>query len=502
MSHDIRTPMNAIIGLTTITEKKIDDEKTVKENLHKISLASNHLLTLINDVLDISKVESGKLSLNPLAFSLVDLIDTLVNISHPMINEKNIDFNFRVDNVSEEYLYADQIRLNQIFINILSNAIKYTPSGGRICVDLKEEASEKVGFVKLIFRVSDTGMGMSPEYMKTMYQPFSRQTDSRVNKIQGTGLGLAITKSMVELMDGTIDCESELGKGTTFTITLNLQISENNMGDVKLDPIDVLIVDDDEVLLETATNTLESLGARCDKALDGASSIELVKKKLDEDKMYDVIIIDWKMTGMDGVEASQKIRELVGEKTPILLASAYDWSDVEGAIKDASINGFIAKPLFRTTLYTKINELLKKDVVTTELEDEYLDIRGMKALIAEDNEINWEIISTLLDMYGVGAVRAENGRICVEKLKEADLDEFDMVFMDIQMPEMTGLEATRIIRRFDNEKANIPIIAMTADAFSENVAECINAGMNGHIAKPIDIKLVIEEIRKIKEKKK
>ena len=503
MSHDIRTPMNAIIGLTAISEKRVEDHKLIKENLHKINLASNHLLTLINDVLDISKVESGKLNLNPLNVSLVELIDTLVNISHPMIKEKNIDSNFRVNKVDEEYLYADEIRLNQIFINLLSNAIKYTEPGGSVSVDLKEERSEKKGYVTLIFVVSDTGMGMSPEYMKTMYQPFSRQVDSRVNSIQGTGLGLAITKSMVDQMNGTIDCVSELGKGTTFTVTLELPIADKSLEDISLGPVDVLIVDDDEVLLDTAMETLESLGAHADRAEDGASAIEKVKAKKDEGKMYDVIILDWKMAGMDGIETSREIRKVAGSEIPILLASAYDYSEVEGATKDATINGFISKPLFRTTLYTKINELLDKEVATTEVEDDYSDIAGMKALIAEDNEINWEIINALLEMYGVDSERAENGEVCVERLKNAKVDDFDFVFMDIQMPIMNGLDATRAIRKLDDKDiANIPIIAMTADAFSENVAECMNAGMNGHIAKPIDIKLVIKEIRRIKERRK
>ena len=370
MSHDIRTPMNAIMGLTAIAEKNLGDTESVADNLRKIGLASNHLLTLINDILDISKVESGKLSLSPLTFSIVDTVENLVNISQPMIKEKNINFNFRINRMGKEYLYADQLRLNQIYINILSNAIKYTEPGGRVCVDLWEEESDASGCIRLIYVVADTGIGMSPEYMKTMYEPFSRQVDSRVNSIQGTGLGLAITKQMVELIGGTIECQSEQGKGTTFTVALDIPIAE---------------------------------------------------------------------------EQADTIRE----------------------------------------------------------EDDSSDLQGMHILIAEDNDINWEIIQAMLTMCGIISERAENGQVCVDKMSTAADNSYDLIFMDVQMPKMNGLDATRAIRRLENKwAASIPIVAMTADAFAENIAECLDAGMNGHIAKPIDIKLVIKEIRRIKEGRK
>jgi CheY-like chemotaxis protein/anti-sigma regulatory factor (Ser/Thr protein kinase) len=405
--------------------------------------------------------------------------------------------------MEHEHLYADQLRLNQIYINLLSNAIKYTEAGGSVSVDMKEEKSEKEGYVKLTYIVADTGMGMSKEFMENMYQPFSRQTDSRVNSIQGTGLGLTITKKMVDLMGGTIDCESELGKGTTFTVTLELPIAEMEPREMKLEAADVLIADDDEVLLETAKGTMESLGLRVEEARSGASALEMIKRRHEEGNDYRVVIVDMKMPDLDGIETIRRIHEEVSEKIPVLLISAYDWTDIEQKAKEAGVNGFLSKPLFRSTLYEKLNEVLGNEVQSTEAENDTSDLEGLRILIAEDNDINWEIISTLLDSYGIQTERAENGKIALEKVKAAFPGDYLLVFMDIQMPEMNGLDATRAIRALDDPWASkLPIIAMTADAFSENITECLEAGMNGHIAKPIDIKLVIKEIRRIKEESK
>ena len=499
MSHDIRTPMNAIIGLTTLAEKRLDDPETVGQNLRKIRQSSNHLLTLINDILDISKVESGKLTLSPVTFSIVETVENLVNLSQPMVKEKNIDFSFRINRMEKEYLYADQLRLNQIYINILSNAIKYTEPGGKVCVDLREMSSSKDGCIRLSYVVSDTGIGMTPEFMQKMYQPFSRQTDSRVNSIQGTGLGLAITKQMVELMNGTIECQSEVGKGTTFTIALDIPVADRQIEEMKLDPMDVLIVDDDEVLIETAADTLTSLGVRAETASGGMPALELLRHQEENGKKYRVVIVDWKMSDMNGVETVRRIRSEIAENVPILMISAYDWSDIEDQAREAGVNGFISKPLFRSKLYSKINEMLGVEKRSVEPEDDYSDIAGLNILIAEDNDVNWEIISAMLGMFGITAQRAKNGRICVDIMREAAENQYALIFMDVQMPEMNGLDATRNIRKLDTWASRIPIIAMTADAFSENVAECLEAGMNGHIAKPVDIKLVIKEIRRIKE---
>ena len=500
MSHDIRTPMNAIIGLTAIAEKNLGDVESTGESLRKIGLASNHLLTLINDILDISKVESGKLKLSPLSFSVVETVENLVNISQPMIKEKNIEFSFHVNQMEKEYLYTDQLRLNQIYINILSNAVKYTEPGGRVSVDLLEEESAVPGCIRLIYIVADTGIGMSPEFMATMYQPFSRQIDSRVNSIQGTGLGLAITKQMVDLLGGTIECQSEQGKGTTFTVVLDIPVADRQREDMRLEPIDVLIVDDDGIMLQTAADTLVSLGASAEQARSGSEALAMIGHRHLTGRDYSIVIVDWKMPEMDGIETIRRIRAEIDADIPILLISAYDWSDIEDKAKEVGANGFVSKPLFRSTLYDKINGLIGKESGFHEQEDDYSDLQGLHILVAEDNDINWEVISAMLAMFGITCDRAENGRVCVDVMSTAAEGSYELIFMDVQMPEMNGIDATRAIRRLENPwAASIPIVAMTADAFSENVTECLDAGMNGHIAKPVDIKLVIREIRRIKE---
>ena len=367
-------------------------------------------------------------------------------------------------------------------------------------MDMLEESSEKDGCVKLKYIVADTGIGMSREFMENMYQPFYRQVDSRVNSIQGTGLGLTITKQMVELIGGTIECESEQGKGTTFTVVLDIPIADRQREDMQLDPIDVLIVDDDEIMLQTAADTLKGLGASVETAGNGLEALGMIEHRHLSAKDYNVIIIDWKMPEIDGIETIKRIRSDIGTDVPILLISAYDWSDIEDKAKAAGANGFVTKPLFGSTLYDKINDLIGKESRSIQPEDDHSDLAGLHILVAEDNDINWEIISAMLSMFGITSERAENGRICVDKMKSAAEGSYTMIFMDVQMPEMNGLDATRTIRKLENPwAASIPIVAMTADAFAENIIECMDAGMNGHIAKPIDMKLVIKEIRRMRE---
>ncbi len=489
MSHDIRTPMNAIIGMTTLASKHLDDPDYMRDCLANVSLASNHLLTLINDVLDISKVESGKMSLNPIVFSLADTATNLVNIIKQQIDTKKQSFNIRVHNVKNEYLFADELRLNQIFINILSNAVKYTPEGGRINVDLKEEESEKESSVRIVYIVEDTGVGMTEEFIKTMYDSFVRASTENVGAIQGTGLGLAICKQMVDLMGGTIECESQVGVGTKFTVTLDLPIAEKVTSELMLPHMKLLLVDDDEVFLETASDTLKSMGITPDVVSTGEDAVIAVEEKHNAGQDYPVVVIDWRLPGINGIETARRIRAIVGDEIPIIVISAYDFSEIEDEARGAGVNGFISKPFFRSTVYSDMCRILGiGEEHASEQKSELPDVHGLNLLVAEDNDLNWEIASEILSMYDIKTTRAENGKICVDMIEAASDGEFDMILMDIQMPVMNGYEATRCIRASRREYVkNIPIIAMTADAFADDIQRCLDAGMNAHIAKPINV---------------
>ena len=498
MSHDIRTPMNAIVGMTTIAAKHMDDKKKVEDCLNKISLSGHHLLTLINDVLDISKIESGKIALNPVAVSLRNVMSNLVNIVRPLIKAKNQSFEVHIKGIDYETVIVDEVRLSQIFINILSNAVKYTqPDTGKIVLELFEELLPDGKSVRVTYIVQDNGMGMSEEFQKNMYEIFSRAEDSRTNKIQGSGLGLAIVKQMVTLMNGTIECESELDKGTKFTIKLDLPIGKSDTDDRKLPDVRILVVDDDEIFLETTRDTIEDLGAQIDTATTGEQAL-----KLASENAYSVIIVDWRMPDMNGCDIAESIRKKVKKPTPIILASAYDWTEIEEKMHGKNIDGFISKPLFRSYIYEKLCEALKIEAEKNPVHaDGTNDLEGLHILVAEDNELNWEVISELLEMYNITAERAENGRLCIEKLTSEPEGTFDLILMDVQMPEMDGKSATKKIRKLENDyMRNIPIIAMTADAFAEDIASCIDAGMNGHTAKPVDMDVLFHEIQKILKK--
>ena len=501
MSHDIRTPMNAIVGFTSLARSEPGNPDPTQDALKKIELASNHLLTLINDILDLSKIESGRLSINPLTFSVVEMFENLVNISQPMVKSKNIDFSFRAHHFENEWLYADKLRLSQIFTNLLSNALKYTMENGSVSVDIEEKPSDKPNCIKLIYKVKDTGIGMSQEYIAKMYEPFTRATDSRVNSIQGTGLGLAITKQMVDLMGGTIDCESELGKGTTFTVSLAIPIGDKPAEELKLPEMDILVVDDDEATLATAMESLESLGVKPEVAKNGEEALGMIEAR--GDKPYQIIILDWKLPDINGIDLAERIKSMPHNDAPIILMSAYDWSDIEKDARRVQVSGFIFKPLFRSKLYEKIIGLTNPEAAKGAAEEEETNFPDIRVLVVDDNEINWEIISALLEMHGIVSERAENGKIALDLISDIENEnKWDLVFMDIQMPVMNGIDATKAIRAIDRDYTkNLPIVAMTADAFSENVAECLNAGMNGHIAKPIDMNLVLAEIRKVHAKK-
>ncbi len=507
MSHDIRTPMNAIIGMTTLASKHLEDQEYMKNCLNKMALASNHLLTLINDVLDISKVESGKMALNPIVFSLADTVTNLVNIVRQQISGKCQKFDVRVHNIKKEFLFADELRLNQIFINILSNAVKYTPEGGHISMDLREEfiagISDKV---RVIYTVEDNGIGMSKEFQEHMYDSFSRANPEHYGDIQGTGLGLTISKTMIDLMKGTIECDSELGKGTRFTITLELPIAEKIMDDLILPPMEVLLADDDEIFLESATNTLLEMGISADCVTNGPDAIEKAVARHTQGNDYPVIIIDWQMPGMNGIETIRQIRAKVGPSVSIIVVSAYEWHDIEAIAKEAGADGFISKPFFPSNVYENMTRILgiRTDVHTEEELDTWgPNIAGMHILVAEDNDINWEIAEEILHLYRITSVRAENGQKCVDMLNASEDGEYDLVLMDIKMPILDGYEATVAIRNSEREYVrNIPVVAMTADAFSEDIQRSKDVGMNGHIAKPLNISNLVAVLEAEYQQKK
>ncbi len=493
MSHDIRTPMNAIVGMTSIAIANIKNQQQVLNSLKKISLSSRHLLGLINNILDMSKIESGKLSLNTEQVSLSEIMDGIVNIIQPQIKEKQQNFEVHVENIFAENICCDSVRLNQVLINFLGNAVKFTPEGGTIRLSLCEEQSPRGdAYVRIHLRVKDNGIGMSKEFQKKLFDSFSREDSTRVQKTEGSGLGMAISKYIIDAMAGTIQVISEPGQGTEFHVTVDLEKSTVPENDMRLPAWDMLIVDDDQQLYESAAMTLESIGVRTDWTMDGESAILAVEERIRKKEPYHIVLMDWKLPGMDGIRTARKLREMYGEELPILLISAYDWSEIEEDAKEAGISGFIAKPLFKSTLYYGLRQFAGDlEVQERKALEEEFDFTGRKILLAEDNDLNWEIAQELLSEIGLELDWAENGQICVEKFENSSVGTYDGILMDIRMPVMTGYEATKAIRKLDRSDAStIPIIAMTADAFSDDIQKCLACGMNGHIAKPIDMREV------------
>ncbi|MCI2048555.1 MAG: response regulator [Lachnospiraceae bacterium] len=492
MSHDIRTPMNAIVGMTAIARRSIEEPEQVKDCLNKIDLASRHLLTLINDILDISRVESGKLRLNPEKFPLPKAMQSLINMMYPDIREKHLVFSVYTENIFAEDLIADELRISQIWINILSNAIKYTEAGGKVSVLLREEAAEN-DKIRLIYQVTDTGIGMSQEFLKTIFDAFTRATDSRINEIQGTGLGMTITKRMTDLMGGNIEVKSELGKGSVFTVTLPLERAKDAETEVKLPPLSLLISDSDPEILREAAVTLREMGAAAETVCSYTDTVSMIREKQEKAQPFDTVIVNADL--FDGADqtALRTLREAAGDKTKILLAS-YDYSSLSEEQIRAGIDGRIVMPYFRSVLDNALNSFDRKaeDAASEPVNKTY---SGINILVAEDNDLNWEIINRLLSFYGISSSRAQNGQECVDILAEADKNQYLLILMDIQMPVMNGYEAAEKIRSMrDIGKASIPIIAMTADAFQEDVERCRKAGMNGHIAKPINIDTVLKAV--------
>ena len=489
MSHDIRTPMNAIVGMTAIAAAHIDDRKQVENCLRKITLSSKHLLGLINDVLDMSKIESGKLTLTTEQISLKEVVEGIVNIMQPQVKTKKQTFDIHVENILTENVWCDGVRLNQVLLNLLSNATKYTPEGGAIHLSLFEENSPKgERYVRIYIKVKDNGIGMSPDFLKRIYESYSRADGARIHKTEGAGLGMAITKYIVDAMEGTIDIQSEPDKGTEFLLTFDFEKAAAMNMDMVLPSWNMLVVDDDELLCRTAMDALKSIGIKAEWTLSGEKAIELVNEHHKRREDYQIILLDWKLPGMNGIQVAKEIRHNLGDEVPILLISAYDWSEFEAEAREAGISGFISKPLFKSTLYYALRQYMGTEAENGQTSNPNIDLSGRRILIAEDNELNWEVANELLSDLGVELDWAEDGQICLDKFQKSPEGYYDAVLMDIRMPHMTGYEATKMIRGLNHPDAlSIPIIAMSADAFSDDIQHCLECGMNGHIAKPIDI---------------
>ncbi len=497
MSHDIRTPMNAVVGMTAIATTHLDDPVRVGNCLKKITLYSKHLLGLINDVLDMSKIESGKMTLNLDVVSLRDVMEGIVNIIQPQVKSKNQKFNISIFDITSENVYCDSVRLNQIMLNLLSNATKFTPEGGSIDVVIREEASSKGNkYVRVQIYVKDSGIGMSREYQSHIFESFSREDNKRIHKIEGTGLGMAITKYIVDAMGGEITVSSRLGEGSEFHIVLDLERAEEQVEDMILPDWTMLVVDDDRQLCESTVESLQSIGIQAEWVLDGASAVQSVIRHHNSHKDFHIILLDWKMPGMDGIQTACELRRQLGDEVPILLMSAYDWSEIEDEARMAGISGFLMKPLFRSTLYYGLKPYVDNIGVKEIREDTEPVFSNKRILIAEDNNLNWEIACELLQGLGLELEWAENGKVCVDMFRKSQFGYYDAILMDIRMPVTDGYEATDIIRAMDRSDAKLPIIAMTADAYSEDIKRCLEHGMNAHIAKPIDIKEVARILKR------
>ncbi len=499
MSHDIRTPMNAIVGMTAIATAHIDDKEQVSNCLKKIALSGKHLLGLINDVLDMSKIESGKMTLTAERISLREVVEGIVGIVQTQVKGKSQNFNIHIDRIVAEDVYCDSVRLNQVLLNLLSNAVKYTQEGGTIELSLyQEDGPDPKGsmYVRTHVIVKDNGIGMTAEFLEHIFDSYSRADNKRVRKTEGAGLGMAITKYIIDAMEGTITVRSEPQQGSEFHVIFDMEKAEEQQIDMILPAWKMLVVDDDEELCRAATETLETIGLQADWTLSGAKAIEMVRHHHEMRDDYQIVLLDWKLPDQDGIYVAKQIRKMIGEDMPIILISAYDWSEFEAEAKAVGISGFIAKPLFKSTLYHGLKKYMDAEEQWEPLDTD-TGLAGRRILVAEDNDINWEILKELLADAGLELEWAENGKVCVEKLRESGQGYYDAILMDVRMPVMSGYEATQEIRALDHPDAGtIPIIAMTADAFSEDIKRCLECGMNAHTAKPINLDEVISLLKK------
>ena len=503
MSHDIRTPMNGIIGMTAIAAAHIDDRERVQDCLKKITQASKHLLSLINEVLDMSKIESGKVDLIEEEFSFSDLIDNLLTMTNAQIEEHHHELSVNISGMTHEAVVGDSLRIQKVFTNLMSNAVKYTPNGGKIKLSISERPSlhPKVGCFEIVFE--DNGIGMSEEFLNQIFEPFTRSNDdNQVNKVQGTGLGMAISRNIVRMMGGDIKVESKLGVGSRFTVTMYLKLQETEVVQYdKFVDLDVLVADDDELSLESCCGMLNDLGMKAEGVSSGAETVKKVVARHEMNTDYFACIIDWKMPDMDGIATTRAIRKAVGKDVPIIIISAYDWSDIEQEARTAGANAFISKPLFRSRLVKTFSSFVGSDDFeeqeTPFVALETIDLKGSRVLLVEDNELNAEIATEILEMTGLTVEHAADGVEAVDKMVECEDGYYDVVFMDIQMPRMNGYDAARAIRAMDRYYCKqVPIVAMTANAFAEDVHAAKTAGMNEHIPKPLDLNTLAKILKK------
>ena len=503
MSHDIRTPMNAIIGFTTLALSNIDDKERVKDYLAKTLASSNHLLSLINDVLDMSRIESGKIHLEEVEVNLSDVLHDLKTIVSGQIYAKQLELYMDATDVTDEDVYCDKTRLNQILLNLLSNAIKFTPAGGTVSVRVRQLAGKVHGCGQYEFRIKDNGIGMSPEFAKKIFEPFERERTSTVSRIQGTGLGMAITKNIVDMMGGTIEVQTAQGKGSEFIICLPLRTQDEHRPVEKiteLEGLKALVVDDDFNTCDSVTKMLVKVGMRAEWTLSGKEAVLRARQSIEMSDVYHAYIIDWRLPDMNGIEVTRQIRSL-HDDTPIIILTAYDWSDIEVEAKAAGVTAFCSKPMFmsdlRETLMSALGQKLT-DASQELLPEEDADFKDRHILLVEDNELNREIAQEILQEYGFRVDTAENGAVAVEKVSTAAPGSYDLVLMDVQMPVMDGYTATRQIRALEDPAlAGIPILAMTANAFDEDRRNAMESGMNGFLSKPIVIGDLVQELHKI-----
>ena len=490
MSHDIRTPMNAVIGFATLLAREPDNGVKVREYARKITAASNHLLGLINDILDISKIESGKVTLHQSVFQLEELLESINVVIRPMAAAKNQSFQLHVGNIGHELFVGDKVRINQILINLLSNAVKYTQEGGHIEFSIDDKGNSSSSVVNMQFIVKDDGYGITDEFKQIIFDPFTRSENSVVNKETGTGLGLAITKNIVDLMGGNIELDSELGHGTTFTVELPLRVPHEEQDEhfwEKHGVTHILLVDDDKNICDGIKAHMADTGVQFDAVYSGEAAVELVRKHYADNQSYSAVILDWQMPGMNGLDTAREIRKIIPIDTPILFLTSYDWSEIETEALEIDVDGFLAKPFTVVNLKEKLIEVehFKNSIAQNDVE---IDLKGMHFLLVEDNELNVEILSAILGAEGASCDVAENGQVAVDMFTAAPAHTYDAILMDVMMPVLNGYDATRKIRASKHPEAgSIPIVAMTANAFVKDVQDALDAGMNAHIAKPINM---------------